>query len=380
MTNIEWAYWALLAAPAVMVLGLNVINAMFWTRGRPRGKREFTVLIPARNEEASIERCVRSVAESELKPKQIVVYDDGSTDKTPEILSSLQSDIPFLEVVQGNGLPDGWVGKPHACHQLASHAESGTLLFLDADVELQPEGLSRIAGLFEDYDASVVTAMPRQRVESFAERLVLPLLHLTYTSWLLLPLIWRTNDPRFLAANGQVLAVTRETYDAIGGFEAVKSEVVDDMAFCRNAKSNKRRVVFADGHHIAVCRMYENAAGVWEGFSKNLYEGVGANPIALVAVLMLYLGTFIAPIAGLIASIWLPELLLPAAVGTVSVLAIRTLLMVRHGHPFIESILLHPLAILAFVSIAINSFIWNVKGAIHWSGRSYAPKKARNNG
>lgn len=370
--------FVLVALPAI-ALGLNVFNAIFWPRGRPADATKtprISVLIPARNEERGIERAVRSVFEEGTLVAEVIVYDDGSTDQTPQILTKLQAEFPKLRVEQGIGLPAGWVGKPHACHRLAGFATGELLVFLDADVEVRRGGLARLLGLFADKKAELVTAVPRQITLTFMERLILPLLHLTYASWLPMPLVWLTHDPRFLAANGQVLAVRRETYDAIGGFEAVRAEVVDDMAFCRLAKKARRRVVFADGHHIAQCRMYTSARGVWEGFSKNLYEGVGAHPIGLLGVVFLYTTTFILPYFLLVMSLLWPALFAPALAAVLANLAIRILLTVRHHHPP-EGLLLHPVAVAVLLAIAVNSWRWHQKNAIVWSGRTYAAKANR---
>ncbi|MEZ4458462.1 MAG: glycosyltransferase family 2 protein [bacterium] len=360
-----------------VALGINVLNALAWPRVSDSDyAARVSVLIPARNEERGIERAVRSVFESGTDVLEVIVYDDGSTDQTPDILQRLQTEYPKLRVEKGIGLPDGWVGKPHACHRLASFASGDLLLFLDADVEVLPGGLKHVLGLFADKRADLVTAVPRQVTGSFFERLVLPVLHLTYASWLPMPMVWLSSDPRFLAANGQVLAVKRSTYDEVGGFEAVRAEVVDDMAFCTRVKRANRRVVFADGHHIARCRMYTNAKGVWEGFSKNLYEGIGGSWIALLGVLGLYTTTFILPYAALIASIWLPQLATAAGVAVAINLAIRLLLAVRHKQP-LEGVLLHPVSVVALLAIAMNSWWWNRRGAIHWSGRVYAARPNR---
>jgi len=368
--------WGLVVFPTI-AFGLNVFNAFAWPRhGSPGAKASVSVLIPARNEERGIELAVRSVFEAGADVEEVIVYDDGSSDQTPQILARLADEFPRLRIEKGIGLPDGWVGKPHACHQLARLASGDVLLFLDADVEILPGGLDHVLGLMADKKADLVTAVPRQITGSFVERLVLPLLHLTYTSWLPMPLVWLSTDPRFLAANGQVLAVHRQAYDAVGGFEAVRNEVVDDMAFCRLIKKAGHRVVFADGHDMAKCRMYTNANGVWEGFSKNLYEGIGASFVGLLGMLSLYTLAFVAPYIALILSVWWTSLLWPATVAVGLNVAIRILLAIRHKHA-LEGVLLHPFSVIVLMAIAINSWLWNWNGTIRWSGRTYAARSNR---
>ncbi len=372
------------AGLGAVALGMSIWNSITWPRGRPSGRltpkpsgreRRVSILIPARNEEDTIEVCVRSALAQTHPFDEVVVFDDDSTDATPEILADLQRKDQRLRVVKGGeGLPDGWVGKPHACHNLARAACGEVLVFVDADTFLSDTGLARVASLFEDLDADLVTAVPRQITGSFVERLILPLLHVTYTSWFPLMLTWRSKDVRFLAANGQVLAIDRQVYDEVGGFEAVRDEVVDDMALCRRVKEHGRRVVFADGHEIASCRMYANAGEVWEGFSKNIYEGLGASLPGLGVVLGLYGSAFVLPYIALAAAPQRPELLAPGAAGVAANVGLRALLTARFRHAP-EGIILHPLAVLGLLGIALNSARWHFKGTIHWSGRTYTPKK-----
>ncbi len=383
LSLLEAAQWVGLAGPAAIPAVTTAFNLLTWPEGRadaPPAPLRISVCIPARNEEATIEACARAALASRHPLHEVVVFDDASTDRTPAILAALAAEDPRLKVFQGDGLPDGWVGKPHACHQLARHATGDVLLFLDADTFLDPDGVSRVASLLAHprLPSDVVTAVPQQRTGTLAEQLMMPLLHLVYTSWLPIVMVRLSRHPAFLAANGQVLAIRRDTYDAIGGFAAVKAEVVDDMAFCRRAKVLGHRVVFADGRHIATCRMYDSGAALWAGFSKNLYEGIGGHPLALAAVVGLLLGTWV-----------LPWLALPVAAvagwGTATAAAAtgiglgvltRLMLALRYDHS-VASVAAHPAAVVGLVGIALNSFRWSRRGEIAWAGRTYAARAER---
>jgi chlorobactene glucosyltransferase len=201
--------------------------------------------------------------------------------------------------------------------------------------------------------------------------LVMPLLHLTYTSWLLLPLIWWTHNRRFLAANGQILLVDRAALAHVGGFESVEREVVDDMALCRRFKEHRLRVVFADGHEMASCRMYASARDVIDGFSKNLSEGVGGIG-GVIVVVALYFCAFVLPWMLLPVSPW-------AALAVAAGLSLRLLHVVRHGHA-VWSALLHPFGVMLFLWIALRSAMWSHRGQISWRGRVYASRSDRMRG
>ena len=388
-----WAQFlaALLALPALLPLGLVMFNAIGWTRGRPLPAAEraapggISVLIPARDEVDNIERCVRAAAAARGPVIEIIVYDDGSTDGTSDVLSRLRSDLPQLQVIRGDGLPPGWVGKPYALHRLGEAAAGELLLHVDADVSLRADGVLRMLSLLGSpeqvpggLDAALVTAVPRQHTGSFAERVMLPLLHLSYVAWLPMPLIHRTRDPRVLAANGQLLLVRRTALAAIGGWRRVRTELVDDMAVCRAIKRSGGRVVFADGHEMADCRMYPDAAALRRGFAKNFYEGIGGRPLSMVLVMALHVLLFVAsfvalPIAAVLGA-W--GLAVAAAVGVAANLLLRLIMAVRYHHSPV-SVLLHPIAVLLMMGILVESYRWSRRGDIRWRGRSYAARATR---
>ena len=369
---------ALLATPAALSLGMTAVNLLAWTRGRAGARAEgrVSVLVPARNAERDIEACVRAIAASRHPVHEIVVCDDGSTDATAAIVARLAEELPRVRVIEAGELPAGAVGKPHACHALAESAAGEVLVFVDADVRLEPDGLERLVSLVEDAD--VATAVPRQLVGSVAEGLVVPMLAVTYTSWFPLALVRRSREPRFVAACGQLVVARREAYDAIGGFAAVMSEIVDDVAFCRLAKQRGARVVFADGSRMARCRMYRSARGVWEGFSKNLYEGIGAHPAALAGVTALYALAFVGPLVALVLGLATaePALWLVGVAVSVAQLAARAALAARLSQPA-WSVATQPLGALAVVAIAWNSYRWHRSRRLAWAGRSYAQRGER---
>jgi chlorobactene glucosyltransferase len=384
MNASEWAFLGLVVLPLIP-FSLTLLNLLTWPRGRVARTHtpRLSVLIPARNEERRIERCVRAVCSAGYPVDEVLVYDDQSTDGTLAVLRRLEQELGGLRVIVGGDLPEGKVGKPHGCAQLASAARGEFLLFVDADTELLPGGIDRLLSLATrpKRTPGVVSAVPRQVMETWPERLLMPLMHLAYTSWLPLFMIAGTRDTRFLAANGQLLLVRRDAYERMGGFAAVSREIVDDMAFCRRAKAMGETVEFADGFLMARCRMYDSLPALWRGFSKNLYEGMGERFAILLLVLAIHLGAFVVPYAALGVALSAPELLhgvllVPALIGVALNVLLRAALAVRFAHPPL-GLLLHPAAVLLMSALTVNSYWWSLRGKIEWSGRAYKTRARR---
>lgn len=359
---------ALLSGPAVALLGVALVNLLRVRRPAPGEAApcaDVSALVPARDEEQAIGPCVEALLAAPVR--EVIVYDDDSRDGTRAVVEAIAARDPRLRLVRGGPLPAGWAGKPHACARLAAEARGALLLFVDADVRVAPGAPAALAAAARASGAQVATAVPRQETGTFAERLVVPLLHLVY--WALAPLwlIDRVGDPRVVAANGQLLLVEAAALRAFGGHAhpEVRGAVVEDVALCRAAKRAGLRVLFADGHALARCRMYASAAQVRQGFVKNLYLGVGATPGRLAGVLAVLGWGLLLP--------WLalPFAPLAAAPGVLALGALRLALALRFRQPLVEAVALHPLAILALFAIALESALRTHRGQLAWRGRRY---------
>jgi chlorobactene glucosyltransferase len=373
MKAYEVAAFALVAGPAVAVAANVLVNLAVWPRGDARGRwpGRISVLIPARDEARSIEQCVDAALAATPGPHEVIVCDDGSTDGTAALVERIAARDPRVRLIRGAPLPPGWVGKPHASDRLATEAVGDLLVFVDADVVLGRETFARMASVFGRFRADAVSAGLRQRTVSFGERLVIPLLHLSYLAWLPLALVWRTSDPRMTVANGQLFAIRRDAYLGAGGWAGVRDQVVDDLAFGRAIKRAGLRLVFADGHRMAICRMYDGFGALRDGFSKNLYAGIGGTPAALAVVIVMHLWAFVVPYVALGAGLaGVAPVAAAGAVGVGANLLLRGAMAFRLRQPA-EGVLFHPLAVLVLLGIALNSWRWSRAGRIRWRGREY---------
>ncbi len=273
--------WPLLLSLAVWcILGLSGYRNLLKTlRPHPLDSSSppgVDIFIPARNEEEVIEASVCAVL-CEQSPGNLVVVDDQSSDKTPEILAGIVSEAPdALEIVHGTGPGPGQCGKPAALlRAFQTHpGERDWLLFLDADVVLAPGALAALVATAEAQGADMLTALPHQVMSSPLEKIVMPSVgSLILTRY---PQTKVADPKRALAfANGQLILVKREFYQQLGGHQAVISEVLEDVRLAEKLKAIGARLQVIDGRFLAQTRMYSGWAELKEGWGKNLYLLMG---------------------------------------------------------------------------------------------------------
>jgi hypothetical protein len=267
-----------------------------------------------------------------------------------------------VKVLTGEPLPPGWLGKPHACAQLAAAATGSVLVFIDADVRLAPHAVAAAVSLLRGSGLDLVSPYPRQIAESMAERLMQPLLQ---WSWLTtLPLRWaeRSHRPSSAAANGQFLVVDAACYRRVGGHTAIRSEVLDDVALLRAVIRAGGAGGMVDGTQLAVCRMYQDWASVRDGYSKSLWAAFGSPAGALAVTSGLSLCYVLPPLAALGGS--------PVGlVGYVAAVAGRYVVAERTGGRSVPDAVFHPLSVLTLCWLTARSWRHHRRGTLTWKGR-----------
>jgi hypothetical protein len=337
-----------------------------------RGRRApaVSVLVPARDEAERIAPCIRSVLASTGVDLELIVCDDGSNDGTADVVRRAADGDPRLRVVTGAPLPAGWLGKPHACHQLAQLAAGEALVFVDADVRLATDGLQRTVALLDELD--LVSPYPRQEADGWLPRLVQPLLQWSWLTFLPLRHAERSPRPSLTAANGQLLACRAAAYRAAGGHAAVRDEVVEDVELARTFKRHGARVAVVDGTQVASCRMYGSAAELRDGYAKSLWAAFG-SPSGAAAAVGLLAWCYVVPAAALVRAAGrrrASEMLIPAT-GYLAGVAGRVLTARRtRGRP--ADALAHPLSVTALGWLTVLSFVRRRRGTATWKGRAVA--------
>jgi chlorobactene glucosyltransferase len=351
-----------------------------------RSGRLVSVIIPARNEAATIATVVRSILDTSYRPFELLVVDDRSSDRTAAIVESLPVD-PRLRLVRGEELPEGWYGKPWACFQGYRHARGELLLFTDADTIHQPALLRHAVGALEQQNAALVTVSPTQRCVTFWERLVMPQI------WFLLALRYhprtvnRARRARDVIANGQFILTRRTAYEIAGTHAAVRHEVAEDLALAQRYLGKGLKLHFAFAERLMETRMYQGLAHLIEGWSKNIYLGGRRSfpdePLrrALVPV-MLVLGMlfWLTPPAGLLAAAVEPALaqVAPAALAATGLSALFWMLICYGMKIPVLYGLGYPMGALMTLYIILKS-TWRGGRRVEWRGRVYSDKSVSRN-
>ncbi len=349
---------------AACPLGLALLNFLAY-RAPPRhpGCPAVSVLIPARNEETNIGPCLAAVLASEDVALELIVLDDHSTDRTRAILEGVAD--ARLRVAPAPPLAPGWSGKQHACAALARLARHELLVFIDADVRIAPDAISRVAGFMAANDVGLASGFPREIVRGWSERLLLPLIHFLLLGYLPMPAMRLLSAPSLGAGCGQLMAAWRGAYERAGGHGAIRASLHDGITLPRAFRQAGIMTGLFDASRLASCRMYDSTAAVWEGLGKNATEGM-AKPLAL-PVWTAILG------AGHI----LPFVLLAASPSRTDGLAaacsigLRFLLAWRFRQPLVSA-LLHPFGIAALLVIQWSALFRAARGRpATWRGRTY---------
>jgi chlorobactene glucosyltransferase len=336
-------------------------------------------VIPARNEEAEIERAVRSHLAQDCPDFEVVVVDDRSTDRTGAILEAIGREDPRLKIVAGREPPPGWLGKPHALAQGAATASGSLLLFADADVRYHPAALREAVTILEAERLDLVALLPRIEMRGFWENVLLP--YLTISIYGSVGFLANLRGPRSLAVGaGAGMLVRRLAYDAVGGHSALRRSVVDDIRLAMAVKRAGFGYLLVRAEDRVAVRIYRGFRGVWDGLAKNLaYAFSGPAGLLLLLLTFFYLAISIAPFAVLFAALFGASVpsrdLALAALLVAALVLLRGALAAALGDRLWPATT-HALMAAVWAGIIGRSFYWKlVRKKIEWRGRRYDAAK-----
>lgn len=350
---------------------------IFCTSPQAECSEPVSVLVPARNEEQVLDGFIRNILASRGVQLELVVLDDASTDSTAQRVSQWSDRDPRVRLVHGKKLPQGWCGKQHACYQLAESARFDTLLFLDADVTVQPDAIARSVAFLNRSKVDLGSGFPHQETPTVAGWLLLPLIHFILLGYLPLSRSRLSNDPSLAAGCGQLFVTTRSAYDKAGGHAAIKSSLHDGIMLPRAFRKAGLQTDIFDASTIASCRMYETNRDVLQGITKNATEGIGA-PRTIVPFTILLGGGVVAPallLIWILSGISQSWIVITAIFPGLILSYFPRLITLNRFKQSAGSVFFHPLAVGIFLAVqwfALGRRLLGIKTS--WKGRSLKPQ------
>jgi hypothetical protein len=382
---VEILVWSMLATSSFVAL-MFLINMMFFGTAGTRQINKagsdqpnfpvplcVSVLIPARNEALRIAPLLDSILSSQHVDCDICVLDDESRDATAAIVSGYSERHSNVRLIHGKPVPAGWSGKQYACYQLSQHAKHDEFVFLDADVSLSADALNRAVTQRQKGDVDLLSGFPRQRVVTFGEQLLIPLINVILLCFLPFVLMRWTQMVGAAAGCGQFFLTTREAYQRSGGHSTIRNSLHDGIMLPRAYRRLGLTTDLFDASDIAECRMYQSFQETWSGLMKNASEGFAKMPLLPVMSLLLLMA-FVFPIIGMfaiglgyMAHHFLPAVLAATILGYLP----RLICCYKFDRAWIGC-MLHPVSITLFLIIQWTALIRKSRGkAVQWRQRNY---------
>ena len=341
-----------------------------------------SVIVPARNEAAGIAATLRSLLAAEGVHLQILAVNDRSSDQTGAIMESLAENLvgqegapgKTLQILHISELPAGWLGKTHAMALAAQHATGEWLLFTDGDVLFRPDALRRALQYATSSGADHLVLLPTILLRSWGERMLIAFLQVL-SVWALCP--WRVPDPRARRDSigvGAFNLIRREAYDALGGWEALRMEVLEDLALGRRVKARGFAQRVALGLDLVGVRWARGAFGVVGNLTKNLFALFHFRPELLVGCVCGLAIFTLFPLAACLAG---PALWWPTALMLIS-LSLAYQQMGRYQHFSAAQMPMYPVAALLLLYALLRSMclaLWY--GGVSWRGTFYSLRELR---
>ncbi len=337
-----------------------------------------SIIVPARNEVQNIGLCLDGLrAQTGLSGRwSIIVVDDNSRDGTVAAVERFSAQDSRVRLAAAGELPEGWVGKPHACWRGALLAECDWLCFVDADVRAAPQLVAAAMAAAQAQGTDMLSLQPLQELGSFWERTIMP------AGLLVIACAKSFEAGAEDAVNGQFLLIRRTAYFQVGGHAAVRFEIAEDKALAARVKEAGFELRVLAAERLARTRMYRSLGSLWEGLSKNATEILGGPIVTLAAGAAAFAfgwTSLLAPPAIFIAALAEST---PAAIAGAALALLGSAVVIgiqcataRHFRIPAAFGLIFAVGYSAVACLACNGVLVSLHGRVTWKERTYQMAK-----
>jgi len=335
-----------------------------------------SVLIPARNEEEKIRRCLVSLLKQDYPNFEIIVLDDNSLDNTSQVVRAMAEKDKRIKLVSGKPLQAGWMGKCWACQQLSEYANGKYFIFTDADTLHFSDTITKAFAALINSNLDAISVFPSQIAVTFHERMTIPFVNFAILSFMPLFLIKKAKSSFFSTGIGQFFLFKRQAYEKMGGHRSVKAKMLEDIHISKQVKKAGFKYMIFDGSSNVYHRFYRNFKEVMRGFSKFIYPAFGYNVfvefVALLIFSIVFLFPFIILPAGILILDWSGLILTLGIVQIFLIFTIKIILAIRFKTRVLD-IIFTPISICYMLVVAANSYFQARFGkGLYWKERIYS--------
>lgn len=364
MIILGYIFFSMLLIRFLVVL-INYVSHPFLNKAKQPYVMPFvSVLIPARNEEENLPLLLNDLAQLNYPNFEVLVCNDQSIDKTEEIIQQFQVEIKLLSYFNNETLPKGWVGKNYACHKLSMHAKGEYMVFVDADVRVQPNLIHNAISFTKHHKLKLLSIFPKQLVLSKGEWKTVPLMNWILLTFLPLALVRLRWFSSVSAANGQFMLFDAENYRQNLWHEKVKNFNVDDILIARLMKKRKYKIAVLLGRNDVACRMYKSYDAAINGFSLNVHQYFNNSRLWLIFFLSMF--WFRLPFFVLTAQYYF------LGISIVLIVFMKLLYSNLSGFELNKSYYFHFYQMIALTKIVFKNLKNKYKRKFEWKGRFYS--------
>lgn len=291
---------------SILIIGMGLFffwmglrNVLFMRKATRKPKifkgPKVSILVPARNEESRITPCLEGLKQQNYADYEVLLLDDRSTDGTRALMDSTVKDNPRFKVIEGTPIPEDWNGKPWALSQLAAEANGDILIFLDADMMPEPDLIAWTVTNLTEHQADSLSGYARHPLRNFGEALIAPVFYMPTMNIVRLWKVMKNTNPKDSHAIGQIFAYRREAYDKVGGYDAVRNKINEDVCMARLMKQKGFRHAFLDAKDVLSGELYGSFGEAVRGLRRIQLEYFDGSALNLSLIIVLLGGLILSP-------------------------------------------------------------------------------------